>query len=360
MSVNARMFYDWWIERLLEWVPPALNARMGAARDGVLLEWQAQGLRVAARQGGRVREFAVLSPEEFGPRQAGVARFVNDLPRRPRQVEISIPPGRFLQREIDLPLAAADSLYETVGFQLERIAPFRPGEAVYQCGIAERDAGAKRLRAWVRVAPRGLLADAASLLEGVRLQPLPAPRAVPAAEAPMLLAFATGQRVQLFTWLLPLLTLVLAGTAFSMHMAHRERQLAMLEESLLEYRRSAAQAVEVADELERIRTEAGALLERRTAQPMLVAVLDDLSNLLDDKTWLQRFETRNGEVRLYGVSDSASPLIARLEASPLLDEVRFEAAVTRDPTFGGDRFSIAARLAGGAEMPDSTGTGEAP
>lgn len=360
MSVNARMLYDWWVERLLEWVPPALNARMGSARDALLLEWQAPGLRIAARQNGRVREFGVLAPEELGPRQAGVARFVSGLPRRPRQVEVSIPPGRFLQRELDLPLAAADSLYETVGFQLERIAPFRAGEAVYQCGIAERDGGAKRLRAWVRVAPRTLLADVESLLEGLRLQPLPAPRVAPAADSPMLLAFATGQRMPVLGWLLPVLAVVLAGTAFSMHMAHREQQLAMLEESLLEFRRSAAQAVEVADELERIRTEASALLERRTGQPMLVAVLDDLSSLLDDSTWLQRFETRNGEVRLYGISDSASPLIARLEGSPLLDGVRFEAAVTRDPTFGGDRFSIAARFAGVTGAMDPADMGEAP
>jgi general secretion pathway protein L len=352
--MTLRTLFDWWLERLLEWVPPSLHRGIGSARDGLVLEWQSQGLRVAARQGGRLQDFAVLTPDELVPRRAGVDRFVAGLARRPRQVEVRIPPGRFLQREIELPLAAADSLHEAVGFQLERIAPFRAEDAVYQCGLLRRDAAAKRLHAWVRVAPRALLTQAGSLLEGMRLQPLPGPRAAPATDSPMVLAFATGQGALLRGWVLPVLAAGLAGAALSLHLSHREARLALLEEALFEQRRAGAAAVELADSLERIQSEARALLERRSAQPLLVEVLDDLSSRLDDQTWLQRFEARDGEVRLYGVSAAASPLIARLQASPLLDAVRFEAAVNRDATFGGDRFSIAARLTGAPEP------GEAP
>ena len=347
--MTLRILFDWWLERLLEWVPPALHGRFGSAQDGLLLEWQEQGLRVAARQGGRLQEFAVLTLDEVEARRAGVDRFLAGLSRRPRQVEVRIPPGRFLQREIELPLAAADSLQEAVGFQLERIAPFRAEDAVFQCGLLRRDPAAKRLHAWVRVAPRALLAQAESLLGGMRLQPLPGPRTAPAADSAMVLSFGTGQGGLLRGWVLPILVLALAGAALSLHLSHRERQLALLEEALFEQRRAGAAAVELADSLERIQAEARALFERRSAQPLLVAVLDDLSSRLDDQTWLQRFEARDGEVRLYGVSAAASPLIARLEASPLLDGVRFEAAVNRDATYGGDRFSIAARLTGGPD-----------
>jgi general secretion pathway protein L len=351
--MTLRTLFDWWLERLLEWVPPSLHRRIGSSRDALVLEWQAQGLRVAARQGGRLQEFAVLAPDELETRRAGVERFVAGLSRRPREVEIRIPPARFLQREIDLPLAAADSLQEAVGFQLERIAPFRAEDAVFQCGLLSRDPAAKRLQAWVRVAPRALTAQAESLLQGMRLLPLSGPRTAPGAESAMVVSFATGQGALLRGWVLPVLAVVLAGVALNLHLSHRERQLALLEEALFEQRRAGAAAVEVADALERIQSEARALQERRGAQPLLVAVLDDLSSRLDDQTWLQRFEAREGEVRLYGVSAAASPLIARLEDSPLLDGVRFEAAVNRDPASGGDRFSIAARLTG---VPEREGT----
>lgn len=351
--MTLRALFDWWVERLLEWVPPSMLGRIGSTQDCIVLEWQAQGLRVAARQGGRLREFAVLAPEDLGPRRAGVNRFIADLSRRPHQVDVRIPPGRFLQREVELPLAAADSLHESVGFQLERIAPFRPEDAVYQCGLLRRDPGAKRLHAWVRVAPRALLAQAESLLEGIRLQPLPGPRTVPGEDSAMVLSFATGRRAALRGWAVPGLAIGLAGAAMSLHLSHRQAQLSLLEDALFEQRRAGAAAVELADELQRIQSEAEALLARRTAQPLLVAVLDDLSSRLDDQTWLQRFEFRGGEVRLYGVSAAASPLIARLEASPVLDAVRFEAAVNRDAASGGDRFSIAARVTGVVDLGDT-------
>ena len=108
--------------------------------------------------------------------------------------------------------------------------------------------------------------------------------------------------------------------------------------------REAAEAADLADNIARLRTEAIAMRERRTQQPLLVAVLEDLSKRLADDTHLQRFEVRQGQLRLYGISAAASELIGQLEASPLLADVRFEASITRDASTGGERFSITARL----------------
>jgi hypothetical protein len=52
----------------------------------------------------------------------------------------------------------------------------------------------------------------------------------------------------------------------------------------------------------------------------------------------------DGTLTLSGFSLSAAPLIGRLEASPLLAQVRFSSPVTADPDGGGERFNIIAQI----------------
>ena len=73
-------------------------------------------------------------------------------------------------------------------------------------------------------------------------------------------------------------------------------------------------------------------------------LLDMLTQQLDDRTWLQGLELRGQRLTLRGISSSPATLLETLEASRLLQNVRFEAAITRDGRGQGDRFNISAQL----------------
>jgi general secretion pathway protein L len=114
-------------------------------------------------------------------------------------------------------------------------------------------------------------------------------------------------------------------------------------------RREAAEGSDLAEKVEQLRAAATVIASKRTARPLLVEVLEDLSARIPDDSYLQRVELRQGELQLVGVSTTASNLIRQLEASPLLTDVRFESSVTRDVTSGKERFTIVARLAPAAK-----------
>jgi general secretion pathway protein L len=65
---------------------------------------------------------------------------------------------------------------------------------------------------------------------------------------------------------------------------------------------------------------------------------------LPDDTWLFRAEIRDGKVHLQGTSSRASALIAGLEASSLLEDVRFASPVTQDGASGRERFHLSALI----------------
>jgi general secretion pathway protein L len=344
--MNWRGFLDWWLTQLLEWVPERLKDRLQPAPDALVLEIDREATRVYADIKGARQEFGAVPTADSEARRGALQSFVAKLARRPEWLEVRLPAGRFLQRELTLPLAAADNLNEAVGFQLDRLTPFSPDDTLYQCGIIARDPAAKQLRAWVAVTPRQPVEQALALL-GEAPSPAPRPpKEAPGAGGPMRLRYnyAGGGRHHRLTWALVVLNLALLGGAMAVHLDKRQQELETLEQALTQVRREAAEAGDLMESIEQLRAEAVALRERRTALPLLVAALEDLTERLDDATWLQRFEARDGTLKLHGVSGSASTLIGQLEASPLLADVRFEAAVNRDAASGGDRFSITARL----------------
>lgn len=343
--MNWRAFLSWWLTQLAEWIPPQLRARLAPGHDALVIAVEPAQLHVYAKIDGTRHDYGPVTPGEQDAHRDRLRAFLAGLPHRPERIEVQLPAGRYLQRELELPLAAGDNLYEAVGFQLDRVAPFEPAEAIYHCGVLARDPAAKRLRAWVAVAPRQAVEQALRLLGDPAPQPVPMPKAPPPEGAAMVVAYSVAnRRGSGLTWALLALNLVLFGAALTLHLNHRQYELEQLEQALGQVRREAADAVDLVDSAERIRAEALAMRDRRTAQPLLVAVLEDLSARLGDDTWLQRFEARGDELRLYGVSNSASNLIGQLEASPLLANVRFEASVNRDAVSGGDRFSITARM----------------
>ena len=76
----------------------------------------------------------------------------------------------------------------------------------------------------------------------------------------------------------------------------------------------------------------------------MVEILEAVSELLPDHTFLSRLEVRRSDVTLKGTSQAASALIALLDSDPRLSNVRFASPVTRDPQTGGERFHITASV----------------
>jgi general secretion pathway protein L len=76
----------------------------------------------------------------------------------------------------------------------------------------------------------------------------------------------------------------------------------------------------------------------------VIDVLEVLTRLLPDDTWLDRFELRGGQIKIQGESKAASSLIPLIEAAPLFRNVSFAAPVTHNVRTAKERFVITAQL----------------
>ena len=83
---------------------------------------------------------------------------------------------------------------------------------------------------------------------------------------------------------------------------------------------------ELRDRLTAAEAQAAKLARLRQSTPSALTVLEVLSEQLDDKTWLQGFDLRDGRLTLRGISESPATLIETLEDTevPLTQDVGFK------------------------------------
>jgi general secretion pathway protein L len=79
--------------------------------------------------------------------------------------------------------------------------------------------------------------------------------------------------------------------------------------------------------------------EKQAAVP-LVSILEEMSRVIPDSTWLTDIEINGNEVVFSGYSESAAALIPLLEESKLFQSPTFRTPVVRVANQSGDRFTI--------------------
>lgn len=82
------------------------------------------------------------------------------------------------------------------------------------------------------------------------------------------------------------------------------------------------------------------VIDHKNSAPSMIDVVDTLSEVLGNDTWVSRFRYSNKILRLTGQSENASSLIASLEAMPIFHKVTFISPVTKDRRSGLERFQI--------------------
>ncbi len=74
----------------------------------------------------------------------------------------------------------------------------------------------------------------------------------------------------------------------------------------------------------------------------VMELLNEVTKLLPDDTWVLQFGRRGAQMTVSGYSGTSSALIAILEGSDMLNQVKFSSPVTADPRVGKERFNISA------------------
>jgi general secretion pathway protein L len=87
------------------------------------------------------------------------------------------------------------------------------------------------------------------------------------------------------------------------------------------------------------------LEQKKRSTLMVTQIINEVSRILPDDTWISRFDIAENELQLQGQSSSPAALIAIVESSSLLHNARFRSPVIQIPGTSEERFHLSADIA---------------
>lgn len=337
-------FWRWWTGELVALLPAGLRGWLGLGHQGGWL----------LRRDGAWRLFREPAVESvaLGALDPTHADGERDALRAARNgVYVGLERDMLLERDIELPLAAQENLREVLGYEMDRHTPFRSDQAWFDYRVLERDSLAGRLKLRLYLAPTHLLEE---LMQGLRNLRIPVRGVAPLQAVrdgmtelnllPAELRDRPSRLPHLINLLLALSLLTLLGLAAALPLQRQQAELVRLQPLLNAARAEAEETRRLREQLEQAGAAARFMPQRLQNRMDLLVVLEEVTRLLPDETWLRQFELEGREVRLFGESAAAAALVPLLESSPLFAEVGFRSPVTQDPRSGSERFQLGMRL----------------
>jgi general secretion pathway protein L len=362
-------FWRWWTGELAPLLPgvsrTALQRRFTRPvielANGEAVFWRPEIANGAARLA--VAETVTLTGDPaavLGAGRAAVGRLASYASAgiAAPKVIVALNAQQILRKELSLPAAVEENLAQALAYDLDRHTPFRPEQLYFDATVVGRDAAKKMLRVdWV-AALKTVVDGATKQVEewgAVPVAVVPGPPAATPTRLNLLPHAARPRPLQWRRWQVwvPLAVIATFASAAVLVPLVQKRQFAI---ALAALNADAEQQAQAADklraQLEGMQNEYNYILAKKYAYPSAVHVLDEVTRVLPDDTWITQLELKTSgrakemqhDVYLRGESGNAGRLIALLEDSKLVEQVAPRSPTTKIQGSSGEIFDLGARL----------------
>lgn len=353
---SVSTFWRWWMAELKMLLPPSLRRILEHNGERIVIEFDQQEACVALYSMGHKK---LLGCSPVAPDMTAASpppALTEFLGNGTRDTIVCLPRQQTLQTTISLPIEAAGNLREVLGYEIDRQTPFKSEQVYFDAEIIERKAGNRYMRIRLTVVPRKILDSAVKTARDWGLQPAvvstgeydqPA-SAMPGTSILNLLPPEHRSRTR-GPWtplsrLLAISALGLAIAAITLPLIRQTTEIRKLEMQIEADKIEAEATLGLRNELDRLVPESRFILEQKQQTPVIVEVVNELSLILPDDTWIQRFQLSGSKLTIQGESSAASALIRLLENSSMFQNATFITAVAHNPKTGQERFQITATV----------------
>jgi general secretion pathway protein L len=364
-------FWPWWSAQLGALVPPKPRAALERRRMRPVLVFDGDHATLwrPGMEGQRAVMLATATiplggdaATVVGAGRAAVASLANGSPGAAAvmpKVVLSMPPRDVLRKTLTLPAAVESNLLQTLAYDLDRHTPFKADELYFDAVVVGRSSAKREIRVDL-VACRKSVVDAAmrhATAWGATVSAaVPEPPATSSASRLNLLPHeARSSRAVWGRWQfwLPLcLVAAVALAAIAIPLWQKRDYAIALNGLAAEARAQAAVSDTLRTELETRVGEFNFALERKYAYPSAFRVVDEVSRVLPDDTWLTQMEMKSiakgketqREILVRGETANAGRLVQLVEESPLFAQTAPRSPTTKIQPGPGEIFDLGAQV----------------
>jgi general secretion pathway protein L len=241
---------------------------------------------------------------------------------------------------------------------MDRYTPFKASEIYYDYQLEGVDRKSKRIKVDLALVQRPVADNAIALAKSWNLDPIKlgfegstTPQDAPFNFLPGAKPAAGNRFLPRLSLALVLLFIGLAAAAIYLPLYQKQVAVAEVEAEMMEAGTVALEVSKLENELNELIRQSQIVIEEKRGRPTATSVLNEVTKLISDDTWLRQLSWRDDRITLAGYSQKASALIGSLERSQILTEVRFNSSVVTDPRSEMDRFNLSASISRQADRP---------
>ena len=342
-------FLDWWLGELSAMVPRVLSGASKTAMERrVLVEISGSHVTFSRVVAGKIAEAGRLdmaSLDAAGQKLAFQSE-LNKIVRQEAGIALCLPPERVLRKILSLPLAVEENLRQVIAFEMDLHTPFKAEQVYFDYRLARRN---KQLDVALVVAQRGVIDEPLRQLAAWGAQVIAVLVADEVTDGIPCNLLPAGQRQKSGDKLLSRLNIVLASgavlllcVALVLPIWQKRETVLALHPLLGKVHQQAAVAEDLRSQLEVLMAEYNYLLDKKRDSPPVVAVLEDVTRVLPDDTWVQQFDLKGKEMLIQGETASSSKLAGLFEQAKTLHDANFRAPLTKGQGANSERFQLAA------------------
>ena len=353
MKKAINEFLAWWAAGLAYFIPQRLKTprkRLSAyvlatpAEDGFDLEYIASNTPADEPP----KRLAIRA----GSERESVRAWLADTRISKAPIVFRMPNDDVLSRRMTVPAVPLDQVRSMLEFEIDRQTPFSGKQVYFDFSLIAGGSNSRQLEFELGVSPRALVDGLVERLEkwgicpqvidtdGIRYDETGFNLREPDATSE-----GNDNKRNLFLYAAVACAIIATPCLLSYYRA--ETRIHELESMEREVR---VQAMDVnalrktRDDLDDQRKFMGAL---QSTGPNPLQIIDELTRLLPDDSWIIRFEIKNKDIIIQGESANASALIQVLQDSSLMTAPRFMSPITVNAASGKERFRIAMSIAEG-------------
>ena len=354
IDLDVKRFFRWWKRELSFLVPEKIKPLINDKQGFIIVTPESNQLVLTYRCNGQSDQLATLDRNE-----AGLAYYKALLEKDERltkaNVILRLTSQYAIQKELSLPSAAKENLHQVIAYELDRYTPFKAEQVYFAVKTLEGMNEPGQIRVMLIVTPREILDGLFEDIKAMGLSPLLADYEGSANDLDQLdesynllperLRQKTAKLPRLIHSALITLTglLLLAVLAMPIWFQYKTVNALQIKTNALE--KDAKKVKALQKDIDAVIDETRQLIEEKSATPEMIVMLNTLSSLIKDDTWLSYAQYSDGHLQIQGESPAASTLIAVLEASELFNNARFASPVTQDSISKLERFQITVDVA---------------
>lgn len=341
----ANSFLRWWLAELNGLVPDQIRSLRSRRRGAFTLDLCPEGVICGFASAQQYQQLARVNGDALEVQRRTIAKAVGECPRAPTEIVVRLRPDQVLQKAVSIPLAAHSELRQVLEFDLGRQIPLVPDEVYFDFHILEKRVDEQRLIVELVAVPRATIEHTLAMIRDWGLTVDRIGLADQGEEA-WLYNFLPRDRTRrrmprirrttIGVWAL---AGVLCCGVVAEKFHHDDLQLKTMAAEIAAVKPVADDVFRLRVEIQRIAAQQRFIPDKRQSPPVL-EVLNELTRVLPDNTWVFNLDINGAELRADGFSPAASRLISVLDGSPLFANARFRSSVTQGIKPGTERFEV--------------------